>query len=86
VRGTEDSHPEQQLDQPERHVPGDGMGGDQVRCPLNRAGDPVRLTGRRWGEHLCGEAACQHERLQLQRPVEEPEQPERDLQPASCDA
>jgi hypothetical protein len=86
-RGTwdEQSEPDQHLDGRERHVPGDRMRGDDVRRPLDRAGDEVRLPGSERGDHLPGEARSQHERLQLQTGVQEPEQTQRDLQPASSD-
>jgi len=47
---------------------------------VDRCRDELRLPLSGGGDDLCGEATREHERLRLQRPVEEPQQPERDLQ------
>jgi hypothetical protein len=61
------------------------MRGDQVRRPVNRAGDEMRLPVAQRSDHVPGEARSQHERLELQAAVQEPDEPQRDLQLASSD-
>jgi hypothetical protein len=53
---------------------------------MNRPGDELRLTVTHRGEHLGGKAGRQHERLELQNAVQEPEHPQCNLQRPPRDA
>jgi hypothetical protein len=84
--GREQPEPDQQLNRREGHVPGDRVGRDQVRRPVDRAGDEVGLPGSQRGDHLPRKAGAEHERLELQCAVQEPEEPQDDLQGAPRDS
>ena len=78
--------PEQQLDSREGHIQGDRMGRDEARAPLDRSGDKIGLPGCGRGDDLPREAGAKHEGLELQRAVQQPQQPQRDLQVAAGDS
>ncbi len=69
LRGARDEQPDpdQQLNGREGHIPGDGVRRDQVRGPVDRA-------GRHRVEDLPRETGSEHERLELQRAVQQPQQ------------
>ena len=78
------SQPECQLNRREGHVPRDGMCRDHVGGPVHRAGDEMRLPVAARVDDLPRKPRPEHEGLELQGAVEQPERSKRDLQlPAS---
>ena len=73
---------EQQLGDRERGVPGARGVQDQPGERQGRAGDPGRAAHVGGHEDLVREAPAEHERLELQRAVGQPEHAERDLEAA----
>lgn len=58
---------------------------DDARAPPDRGGYEVGLPGRGRGDDLLGEAGSEHERLELQPALQQPQQAQRNLQVAAGD-
>lgn len=82
-RPDEHTHAEGQLYGGEEPVEDDRVGGDERGRPEHRGPHEMGLAGGRWRDHPLGKARGEHERLELERPVKDPDDPEHHLEEAT---